>query len=203
MPPDHQRAGDVDGGIGAGDDAYQEGEGEVVDGAATEDVQGDRRQEHRSRGDDRTAEGLVQCPIDDLVKGTRGSHLQIFANTIKDHDGVVDRETDDGQECRYEGGIELTSLAHGSGQTVPTDGHEHVVRHRNHGGDGEAELIAEGHVHQNTEERQHRGDDARLLDLLADGGSDRVHADALELGFRKRLLEHFLGLQAGILGSRD
>ena len=77
------------------------------------------------------------------------------------------------------------------------------MRHRNHGGDGEAEFIAEGHVHQNTEERQHRGDDARLLDLLADGGSDRVHADALELGFRKRLLEHFFGLQAGILGSRD
>jgi hypothetical protein len=38
VPPQHERAGDVNGRIGAGDDADEEREGEVVDDAAAENV---------------------------------------------------------------------------------------------------------------------------------------------------------------------
>jgi hypothetical protein len=44
VPPQHDRAGDVDGRVGAGDDADQEGEREVVDDAAAPDEQRQRGQ---------------------------------------------------------------------------------------------------------------------------------------------------------------
>ena len=55
VPPEHQRAGNVDARIGAGDDADQEGEGEIVDDAASKQIERQRRQKHRSRSNDRAA----------------------------------------------------------------------------------------------------------------------------------------------------
>ena len=83
MPPEDQRAGDVDARIGASDDADQEGEGKVVNGAAPEDKEGQGRQKDGARGDDRSAQSLVQRLVDQIFEGSAHSHLEVFPNAIE------------------------------------------------------------------------------------------------------------------------
>ena len=149
VPPQHQRAGDVDGRIGAGDDADEEGEGEVVDHAAAEKVERHRGEEHRAGGDDGAAQGLVERLIDDIAEAAANAELQVFPDTVEDDDGVVDGKADDGQHGGDHGGVEFAA-----GEAVAADGHQHVVQDGDDGTDGEGEFVAERHVNQDAEQRE-------------------------------------------------
>ena len=60
-------------------------------------IERQRRQEHRSGSDNRSAQGLIERLIDEFLERAANAEFQIFANTIEDHDRIVDREADDGQ----------------------------------------------------------------------------------------------------------
>ena len=98
MPPEHQRARDIDARVGSGDNADEEREREVVDFAAAEK--------------DRSAMVARNTVPEVMIVRLRvwlsawfinfaecAAHAepQVFADTVKDHDGVVDGEADDGQ----------------------------------------------------------------------------------------------------------
>ena len=76
VPPQHQRAGDVDAGVGAGEDADEEGEREVMDDAAAEQVERGGGEEHRAGGDDRPAQGLIERVVDEFGEGAAHTELQ-------------------------------------------------------------------------------------------------------------------------------
>ena len=54
--------------------------------------------ENRAGGDNGSAQGLIQRLVHDVRKRPSNPQLQVFPNTVKDHDGVVNGETDDGQD---------------------------------------------------------------------------------------------------------
>src|SRR5437773_12493373 len=107
-PPDDQQRGRIeDGAVGAGDDSDQERQREALDRLATRDE--DRRQDehHGEAGDDRPRRGLHDAQVHDLLEGEALADTQVFADPVEDHDRVVDREADDGQDGGHEERIDL------------------------------------------------------------------------------------------------
>src|SRR5437763_11572406 len=70
-----------------------------------------------------------------------------------------------------------------------------------HSADRKRELITEGHIHENAEEREQAGDDRRLLDLLADCRSNVIQPDMLEARVREFFLQNLFSLGSGIEGA--
>jgi len=68
VPPEHERAGDVNRRIRAGDNADEEREGEIVDGTAAKDEQAGGGDKHRTAGDDGSAQSLIERLIDDFER---------------------------------------------------------------------------------------------------------------------------------------
>jgi len=66
VPPQHQRARNVDARIRSGNDAHEERERKIIDRPAAEQIQRHRREKHRAGGNDRAAQGLVQRLVDDF-----------------------------------------------------------------------------------------------------------------------------------------
>src|SRR5437868_14326631 len=69
VPPEHQRAGDVNARIGAGYNPDQEREREIVDLTAAKDEERQRRQKHGAGSDDGPAQGLIQRLVHHLLEG--------------------------------------------------------------------------------------------------------------------------------------
>jgi hypothetical protein len=132
VPPENQRARDVDRGIGACDDADEEGERKVVHWTAAEYVERSRGEEHRAGGDDRAAQGLIERLVHQLAECAAHAELQVFTDTIKDHDGVVDREADDGEQRRDGGAVHFTAS-----QEIDAHRHQQVVQDGDNRCDGE------------------------------------------------------------------
>src|SRR6266540_2302465 len=188
VPPENQGAGDVDAGIGSGDDANKEREGEIVDHPAAEDVERHGCEEHGARGDDRAAQGLVERLVDQFLECAPRAQLQVFTDAVEDDNGIVDGKADDCQDRGDHGGVELAPRK-AIGQTVATDCHEDVVDHRHDRADGKGELVAKRHVKQDAQEREQRRDNGRLLDFAADRGADMVGPQHGEPGVREALVQ--------------
>ena len=75
--------------------------------------------------------------------------FEVLADAVKNHDGVVDGKTDDGQNRRHHGRAELAA-----GKEKDAQSHQHVVDHRHHRADGEGKFIPEGHIDQDAEQRK-------------------------------------------------
>src|SRR5579871_4837589 len=97
MPPENERAGNINTGVGSGDDADEESEREVIDCAAAEKIKRCRGDKDRAGSDDGAAQGLIERLIDELGEAAAHAEFQIFTYAVKDNNGVVDGETDDGQ----------------------------------------------------------------------------------------------------------
>ena len=110
-PVDEDRGGDVDGAVGAAQEADDQGEGEAVQALAAEDVEDDDDQPGGERRQDRPAQGLVDGVVDHLGGQVRRLALDL-ADPVEDDDRVVDREPDQGQERRDDRQVDLELVDH-------------------------------------------------------------------------------------------
>ena len=90
-----------------------------------------------------------------------------LADAVEDDDGVVDRQTDDRHRGRQEDAVDRL-LQPGE----EADHEDHVVRHREHRGDAEGPLEADGEVEQLGQERDAEGDERVVAQLVAERGAD-------------------------------
>ena len=107
--PDQNGAGDIDRTIGAHDDARYQAEGHAVDGGAAHHVQDHRHEPGRETGQDRARQGLIHGVVDEVPGDSPGAALD-FADAIEDHNRVVDRVADQGQEGRDDRQVDLEGL---------------------------------------------------------------------------------------------
>ena len=175
VPPEHDRAGDVDARIGAGDDADQEREREVVDGAAAENKERQRGEEHRAGGDDRPAQGLVQRLVH-RFPGTCRARPSFKSSRMRSKMTMVSLME---KPMMVSTAATMVALNSRPARKVTADGHQHVVDHRHDGAHGEREFIAERDVNQDAEHREQRGYDSSRLNFLADGRPFLAHAERL------------------------
>ena len=195
VPPVEDLGGDEDGGEGRGDDADKEGEGDVVQLAAAEHPQRERREEGRGRRHDRAGEDLADGRVDDVLQGAGRIELQLLPNAVEDDHRLVDGVARHAEDGRDHGRGELVA-----GEHEDADVHQDVVQGGRHGADAEAELEAEGDVDEDDEHRDAHGFDGVPLDLLADGGADLARALLDQARVRVGLLqggEELLGLAVG------
>ena len=153
VPPQHERAGDVNARVGAGDDTDQEGEGKVVDFATAEDEERECCQEHGTGSNNRSAQRLVQRLVHHFFKRAAQPELQVFPNSVEDDYGVIGGETDDRQDGGDGGGVKLSAK-----EAVNADGHQHVMNDGQNRAHREGELISECDIDQNTEQGEQRRD---------------------------------------------
>lgn len=67
LVPEDEGAGDINAGVGAGDNSDEEGKGEVIHRAATKDEEGQGGEEYGAGGDQRSPQGLIQRTVDNLT----------------------------------------------------------------------------------------------------------------------------------------
>ena len=105
-----QRAGDEDGRIAAAAKADEQREGEVLRRVAAEEVERKRREHDREDRVQRTRQRLENRRVDKRIDiaATAEVQLEILADAVEDDDGIVDRVTDNRQERRDKGRIDLT-----------------------------------------------------------------------------------------------
>src|SRR5689334_6971479 len=127
--PRHQQLARVeDRGKGAADDANQKGKHELLGRFATEEIEGQQREDDRHRRVEGPHDRLCKTVIDDLFERRRHAAGQVLADSVEDDDGVVDRETDDCKQGSHEQGVNLRSgnLAH---NRKNAEHNQHVVEH--------------------------------------------------------------------------
>src|ERR1017187_3612703 len=118
VPPEDQRAGDVDAGVGACNDANEKGEGKVVNRAAAKDIKRQGCQEYSAGGDNGAAQGLVDRLVYHFAERSAGPQLQVLADTVKDNYGVVGGKADNRQDGGDGRGVEFAA-----GEEVPANRH--------------------------------------------------------------------------------
>ena len=102
FPDDQQHAGVEDGRVGTTKDTDQQRQCEGTNAGASEERQRTQREEHRERRIEGAGHRLHEACIHDLLKCLRSAPLHVLADTVKHHDGVMHRETDDRQQSRNE-----------------------------------------------------------------------------------------------------
>jgi hypothetical protein len=99
----------------------------VVDHLAAEQVEGERRQEHGERGDDRPRQRLVHRGVHHVLVAQLVELLRALADAVEDHDRVVDRVAGERQERRDDGQRDLAVE-----EADDAERREHVVEERDH-----------------------------------------------------------------------
>ena len=166
-----------------------------MDPLPADGVQDERRQECRPGRQDRPAQGLVHSLVDH-----RGRHVSSlasqFAKPVEDHDRIVDRKADDREQRRHHVEADLEVVHEGPAQVrgdigaqgQAGDGHEHVVRQRNHGRQAEGDVLEADpdiqHDHQQAGEQGIDGGDLGIPSHLA---ADRVGGE-IDRGLGERRL---------------
>ena len=214
------RRGDEDRGVRAGQRPDEEREGEVLEGSRSQET--DTDDQDRRDGEqrhDRGVDGPDQCLVERQVGGlavshpvARGDVPGVLTHLVEHHDGVVERETENGEEGDHRGWRDLEAE-----HRVHADAQQHVVQHGDDGGYRHSPLESPGDEHRN----EHQEHDERSNGLLGDGGAPRrtdqlrgdlvdLHANLLGEGLlhlgthRLRLVAH-LHLDAALagVGSED
>src|SRR5271157_1860195 len=110
-PVDEDRDGDIDGAVSTAQEAYDEGAGKAMQTLAAQDVKDDHDEPGRQRRQDRPAQGLVDGVVDQLIGQVWRLSLDL-ADPVEDHDRVVDREADQGQERRHYRQVDFELIDH-------------------------------------------------------------------------------------------
>ena len=105
------RRGDEDRRVGAGEEADEEGEGELLERGRPEDEgaqeeQRRHREQGRDRGVQRSHQHLVQRLVDHVAVGEvlLGAHQgRVLVDLVEHDDAVVDREAEDRQQGHHRG----------------------------------------------------------------------------------------------------
>ena len=110
--------------------------------------------------------------VHDVAEWGTGVANQVLANAIKDHDGVVHREADDGQHGGHKEGIDLNAC-NGTGDRKEADRHDDVMEECHEGCHAEPQIAeAIGHPEQNSDRSKHNEEERLLRQVLADDGAD-------------------------------
>ena len=156
-----------------------------MDSLPAKQIQNQRGEKGGARREDRAAERL----IDGLVDHRPCYELALaaeFPQAIEDHDRVVDRETDDRQQCRHHVEADLEIIdecpahdgCHKLAQRQAGNRHEHVVREGHHGREAEGHILKPQpdveHDHQQAGEQRV---DCRHLRVAGDLATDRVRRE--------------------------
>lgn len=120
-----QRRRDVDGGNGTDRHADQHRQREALQHRATEDVQHQHHHQGGPGSHQRTAQRLGQRHVHDFVRRTAADLAEVLTNTVRDHDAVVQRVTDNRHQGRDDGQVNLDVE-----QRQHAQRDDHVVRQR-------------------------------------------------------------------------
>lgn len=177
-----KRAGDADRGENTTDDTDEESEDETTDYLATEN-------EHHEQSDKSGAVGInstSQCRVDSVVevrdKRTFGIEFAVFADTVEDNNGGVDRVTDDGQHCGDERLVDIeVEREESPEEREHTDNQDSIV-----GKSGDATHTetpaaeTEADIDKDDKEATDDSEDRRAFDVVGDSGSDLFGLDDAE-----------------------
>ena len=98
MPGDPDAGGHADGGIGAGDEADEHDQGEVLCSIPAEEVKGSYAEEGGGQCIEGTADGLVNGVIGQSGKAVGPSvGMKVFTDTVENNDRRIDRISKDCQ----------------------------------------------------------------------------------------------------------
>ena len=100
-------------------------------------------------------DGLVDRQVDQLGQWHLLVFSQVFANSVGNNHGFVERQADKGQHGRDRCQVELQP-----GYREQADGHDDIVRGRGDGGERELPLEADPHIDQDGAQRDEDGDGA-------------------------------------------
>src|SRR5690606_21472128 len=100
--PHDDRRHDEDARERAHDDAYEQDHAEALKHGATQEQEGQDRQQRRARSGDGARQGLVDGEIHDLWQAQLPLRLEVLADPVGHDDGVVERVTDDEQQRRQD-----------------------------------------------------------------------------------------------------
>src|SRR5882757_2963515 len=156
-------------GIRSDENSDDERKGEGVEYLSAKDPKRERGEEGKARGEDRSAQGLVDGLVDHLRERRASHERKVLADTIEDDDGVVHGVTGEGQDGRDDGERDLLVR-----QREGSYGDEGVMEDGYNGRCTVDELKTEPEVHQHANERPEDRPARRTGKLLACSGSDDV-----------------------------
>lgn len=164
-----ERARDENRRVAADGEADEQGKREVFRRVAAEEVEGGRREEDGEDRVERTRQRLIDTAVDELVDVAAAAEVQleVLADAVEDDDRIVDRVTDDGQQCCDERGINLALR-----QREDREHDEDIVDEREDGGDAKAQLKAVGDVEDNQCPRDDECQDGIRDELTANRRAD-------------------------------
>src|SRR5882757_3990664 len=156
-------------GIRSDENSDDERKGEGVEYLSAKDPKRERGEEGKARGEDRSAQGLVDGLVDHLRERRASHERKVLADTIEDDDGVVHGVTDEGQNGRDDGERDLLVR-----QREGAYGDEGVMEDGYNGRCAVDELKTEPEVHQHANERPENRPARSTGKLLAGSGTDDV-----------------------------
>ena len=192
-PPEDDGGGDEDGAIGADDDPDEDGESEVVEDWAAEEVEGGDGEQSATGDEEGPGECLVDGGVHDGLDRAFSSVFEAFADAIINDDGVIDGVASDGED----------GADHDEGEFATEDGEDahgddDIVEEGDDGADGEAHFEANGDIGKDAEHAEAEGPEGGLEEFAADDIADFVFGFLFEarLGhfFEKGLLDLFCGI---------
>ena len=142
--------------------------GKAVDDLAAEKEQRQQRKDRGARGHQRTRQRLVDRRVDHFGRRGLAHAPEILANTVVDHDRVVERVADHRQQCGEHGQIEVEvkqrehaerdrdvvhQRGHRAGSELPVEAHDDVDQDRDHRVEqGQTALVDEFVTHLRADE---------------------------------------------------
>jgi len=181
-------AGIEDGRVRPTDDTDQQGEHERPNRLATEQIEREQRQHDSERSVDRADECLYQAVVHDLFEGRSCPTGEIFPDTVKDDDRIVNRKADHCEQGRHEQRIDFDA-AQPAENGEDADDDSDIMQHRDDGSDSVEEGIVRvpegpGDVEQDADRRQGDSDDRSVPDRRSEGRSDRFQAKLCDVAER-------------------
>ena len=118
--PGHPDAGcHADGGIGAGDEADEHDQGEVLCGVPAEEVKGCHAEEGGGQGIEGAADGLVNGVVRQGSKAVGPSvGVKVFTDSVENNHRFVHGVAKNGEDGRQEGGVHF-QMEEGEDPPVP------------------------------------------------------------------------------------
>ena len=173
--PDQDRRRHVDRAVSADEDAERDRRGEAEDHVGPEHQQRDQRDQQRGRGHDGARQRLVDRQVEQLGQRHLAVLLQVLADAVVDHDGVVERVADQREDRGDDVEVELHP-----GQREHAERQRHVVRQREQRADAELPFEAHPDVDRDADHRQRERDHAGAEQLVGDLARDRPRGADLD-----------------------
>ena len=169
------RSRDADGGISTGNETGHQRERKPPYGL---NAQQEQQQDHDDGRDgciDRTADGLRDADVAQLIKLIGTIVLAVLTNAVENNDGIVDGITNDGQHGRDEVIVDRDPENSIHGQND-----QNIVDQSYDRAQAETNITeTDGDVDQHQDDRYSYGDQRSTLHLGTDGGADAALLDQI------------------------